>query len=317
MRYVRSGSIFAALFALAGAQALSARTELPINGSSGAAFKDECPAGQVLVGLNARRSEHVDQVQIICATIEGNKFGPELHYGPERGGRTGTPLESACQRGTIFEAELAMSSSNRQVANVQLGCRSLLNGSTDKLSFSREQMSGAGRGLGMQYLQKCPEGEVAVGIRGRADDYVAALGFICDVQPTAAAGVGGGGGKATLGEQGEALNKGLFGATFETESSLGGKFDIKLEIDYLDDKAKRYVVRGTLKNTDIGPQYNGTFTGTMSPNQVGIVQLDYFQPGSGQGGSVVFTFSADGQTVTGDGIHNRNLPFKWNGTRKD
>lgn len=317
MRHSMKFASAALLVALAAAKPALSRTELSVVGSSGTAFKDECPAGQYLVGLNARRSEYVDQVQIICAAIgAGGKFGEELYYGPERGGRTGTPLESACRGGTIIEAELAMSPSNRQISNVQLKCRSLLNGSTNTLSFSRNLGGGAMRGIGMQYLQECPDGEVATGIRGRADDYVGALGFICDTFVLSGTAGGGGGAAASLGEQGDALNRTLFADWFETESSLGGKFDIKLEITDVDEKSQRYIVGGTLRNTDIGPQYNGTFRGTMSPNQIGIVQLTYGQPAAAAKGSVVFTFSPDGETVTGDGIHEGHLPFKWNGRRK-
>ncbi len=329
MRYVRSSSILVAIFALAGTQALDARTEFPVVGSSGSSFTDECPAGQYLVGLNARQSTYVDQVQIICATIGADgAFGPELYYGPERGGRTGTPLESACNRGVVVAAELTMAASNRQMFNVELRCRYTRNSQSQKLSFTSG--GGGGKSVGTQYRQECPDGEVATGIKGRGDDYVAALGLICEAStisfgsappppppsppqqaqtPPERETPGSGNGSAT-GKIGQ------FDLPFESESSLGGKFDLKFQVAGMYRNPSRFHVTGTITNTDIGPEYNGTFDGTMPLNDTRTVTLNYEQPGAHAKGTVVFHFSADGETFTGDGMHMGATPFKWTGRRK-
>ncbi len=108
---------------------------------------------------------------------------------------------------------------------------------------------------------------------------------------------------------------GPFDLPYESESSLGGKFDIKLQVVGAYRNPTRFHVTGTLKNTDIGRQYDGSFEGTM-PMSGRVVTLTYNQPRANAHGTVVFTFSEDGETFTGDGMHMGTTPFKWTGRRK-
>ena len=152
-------------------------TAFPAVGSHGdATFRDQCAAGQFLVGFRVRAGSWVDQVAIVCAPQAANlKFGP-VGYGPPRGGNGGAaPTDFTCNPDGVVTSLLpTFTDGYRQVMTIQSWC------STIAPDFvTRIKAPGEGGIYGSQPEEVCPVGQVGVGLLGNYGKHVNAVGLIC------------------------------------------------------------------------------------------------------------------------------------------
>jgi hypothetical protein len=108
-----------------------------------------------------------------------------------------------------------------------------------------------------------------------------------------------------------------FGGKWETVTSSNGHFEIILQTVGdgmgLLGVSMPMQVFGTFTNTDGAHDYDGTLFGVVQPNSR---QLAYsYSQHTGEGGDGAFTLSADGNSLTGEGVHNGKDHFTWNGQR--
>jgi hypothetical protein len=94
----------------------SAKSFPPYGASGDASFRDTCPKGEYLVGLQVRSGAWLDQLAISCHSLTG-KGG--LHHGPAHGGEGGGPSEVRCPAGYIIRnMNFTMTSGNRQAVTL-------------------------------------------------------------------------------------------------------------------------------------------------------------------------------------------------------
>ncbi len=163
-------------------------TEFPAVGSNGdAPFRDDCTAGQYLIGLKGRAGAWIDQVGLICAPIQADLTSGPKSYGPARGGNGGTPVDQYCASGTVATSmSLHFTKDMKQVFSIDLTCTSVRTWQEQQPPASLEPVNlvTATDNLdvdpGANPTQTCPQGEVASGLNGQYGRHVNALGLICD-----------------------------------------------------------------------------------------------------------------------------------------
>ncbi len=162
---------FAAMLSFA-----SAATEFTPSGSSGGnAFRDDCPAGQFVVGARYRSGAWLDQFAILCAPVDAAGMTGAPTPGTPFGGGGGGPGEKVCNPGYIVTGALILlHPGNQFVHMMDLNCRSTV--STARYSLTNV---GSPSSLFGDVGQFCPEGEAVTGIKGRAGLYLDAIGMIC------------------------------------------------------------------------------------------------------------------------------------------
>jgi len=75
----------------------------PHGGQGSADDTDKCPTGTFLVGLSVRSGAVVDQMSLVCASIDPNTGATGLQQDvlPPRGGTGGNPSRATCLPGFI------------------------------------------------------------------------------------------------------------------------------------------------------------------------------------------------------------------------
>ena len=181
-----SGPIIAILaLVFLGPGSVTAKEFAPEGGSGGTPFRDLCPAGQYLVGTNARTGAVVDQISITCAPVKPDGTVGALFHGPTRGGPGGgTPKEpgnknkerrTTCADNEIVTAMglLPGEQQSRQVV------RLIIFNCVSTTGTARHNLDIGDAPLFPTINQACPDGEAAMGLQGRAGAHVDALGLIC------------------------------------------------------------------------------------------------------------------------------------------
>lgn len=177
-------------------QALAA--ELPVRGGKGGEyFHDACPAGSYLVGLEGRNGAWVDQIAPICAPWRWDlrAFGPPLTgalHGTSGGGvfnkRICSP-DKAITQWFLFPTVGNGSREPKFVETIHGKCDRieppfLSKKKLESLSFGCSAPFTCMRGLPREtWMEACPQGELAVGIHGRAGLFLDAIGLICAPRP--------------------------------------------------------------------------------------------------------------------------------------
>ncbi len=165
-----------------------------MGGPGGNYFGHACGPGRVLVGVRGYAGVWIDSVQAVCARVEADGVSAPQAEGPVFGGNRPPGGGTYCQRRTTVAAGLAADENkdNRLLGYVAVSCKHLLNGTTFPEApalkgsgrLASEPSGGSGADLFVRPArQECPTGTVAVGIHGRAGQFVDALGLLCGPKP--------------------------------------------------------------------------------------------------------------------------------------
>jgi len=315
-----------------------AETNFPVIGGSGnGSFEDRCPTGQYLMGIKGHAGAWTDEVQIVCQRIYGvpdqgdpsrmDRYYFDLHnlyLGAPRGGGGGGLTSAFCPQSEVIGLFPYMTDGNRQVKAFTLTCNGK-NGHAEfyvQFNVSRNTVSSnynfhsdaPGR-------QRCPTGEVGVGVRGRYGQDVNAISLICDVfnvppitnavlhpnqstpsparsnLPIKVTGVQSGGANR--------FPASLFPGNWAVTSNMGS-----FELDMVQLTAS--ALFGEIANGNAVDK--GTLRGTQSDSM--HAQLTLKQPGRNRSGTISITVSSDGNSFTGSGTLSDGQPITWQGTKK-
>jgi hypothetical protein len=171
--------------------AFSAGTNTAVRGNElgGTEYVDACPAGKVLVGLNAKIGASFDQVQAVCAPVvidaaAAVTFGaPETPF-PFRGSNNGTDASAMCPANQMVIGFVGRAGA--LVDQVSLRCAPVVVNESSgayavKLGAITTGMPVGGTG-GVAFADTdCATGSVATGAYIRAGGSVDALGLLCGV----------------------------------------------------------------------------------------------------------------------------------------
>ena len=176
---------------------------LPIfGGYGGNNFEYICGPGRGLVGVRGYTGVWIDNVQAVCAKFEDNGFADPQREGPVFGGDRPTTNYSTCFNITsadylssvgVAGLEVDVNKHKRFLGYIRPVCadlttRSLLPGPMKAMRGTGLLASEPSNTSGSELLikperQECPAGMVAVGIRGRAGQFLDALGLVCGPKP--------------------------------------------------------------------------------------------------------------------------------------
>lgn len=169
--------------------------DLPIYGGlGGQRFRAECPKGSYLVGLAGRTGAWVDRIAPVCAPwLRGSQTLGTPTMGQSFGMSGGGQEQQAlCTSGNTFAVQswkiTLLTSDNHYVQFIQAYCTSLVPSSAyGILVFGQKDPYADNLALGpfgsKPPEQTCPDGEVAVGFRVRAGQFIDAIGMICGPVP--------------------------------------------------------------------------------------------------------------------------------------
>ena len=163
-------------------------------GYGGNNFEYICGPGQVLVGVRGYTGVWIDNVQAVCAKVEEGKRNVGQPEGPVFGGNRPLTNSSGCAIGTVATGlDVDVSKEKRFLGYIAPRCAVLVNGSFLQqpipmrgTGLLASEPSGGGSGSELfvkPARQDCPAGMVAVGIRGRAGQFLDALGLVCGPKP--------------------------------------------------------------------------------------------------------------------------------------
>jgi hypothetical protein len=161
----------------------SARTVFDYYGDKGAmGVSDECPAGSYFVGVVGATGEWIDQITVVCGTIQPDGSIKGSKTIASRGGGGGTFKSVLCGTNEAVTGFQAFRTKNYEIAAVTIWCTNLQTFVSHSLDFSGDHY---------QYFgpeQNCKTGELGAGLVIRYGKYVNGLGLICgDYHPVATA----------------------------------------------------------------------------------------------------------------------------------
>lgn len=170
-------------------------------GSGGTPFRDECPKGWYLVGLDGRAGEWVDRIATVCAPWLRDKqtFGKPAvgrYHGDSTGGVKREPIcwGLGINNRVVQSWELTRLTGDKKfVRYIIVNCTSLASPTaTGRFTFGGPITADEGTTFfdeaGTQRPDAplntaCPAGEVAIGIHGRAGLFLDQIGLICGHSP--------------------------------------------------------------------------------------------------------------------------------------
>ncbi|HJQ37954.1 MAG TPA: hypothetical protein VKB93_12520 [Thermoanaerobaculia bacterium] len=164
-------------------------------GVSGAEFTSRCRPGAVMIGLDVNSGVYVDSVAARCALVGSNAMWLRRRFvfrqgslfyestGARAGGPGGSPASLRCAADS--GVTVLMGASGTAIDRLGIECRPLSSaggggtiGTTTTASPSAQAPVG---GLGgSSFRLECPAGQVAVGIRGRAQPYLQQVDLVCE-----------------------------------------------------------------------------------------------------------------------------------------
>jgi hypothetical protein len=185
-------SLLAAL-ALPAAMPAQAQQGTIHGGPGGRYFEYTCPAGWVLVGVRGSAGILLDNIQAICGRVgQGNQIMESSAQGPVFGGNRPLDKGATCPAAyAITLAIIAENDSNPHVGAIKLTCTELVNrqyggnvgidirGSGNLAGYESTTFFSPGRDSGTDSEVSACNGQYAVGIRGRAQNYLDAFGLVC------------------------------------------------------------------------------------------------------------------------------------------
>lgn len=200
-----AGGVAAALAVASGALASAASAAValpPMGGPGGGPFEAACPAGLFLWGLELRTGDDVDAARPVCARpVREDAVTGDVAIEPWHGGGGGGIRRLTCPLSRPVVLGLGVVAEGQEtfiINSVRLYCGTL----TDRPQAQGAQASAVfdgppyrpSSGWGLTQFtqepvasaQRCPDGLVASGIRGRSGVWLDALGLICDTPPFSA-----------------------------------------------------------------------------------------------------------------------------------
>lgn len=157
----------------------------PLGGNGGIQFVARCPQGQLLTGFELRVGDTVDAISPICVAAYGpNEIGPLQPYPSKFGGDGGHPLQIICPSDAPIVIKMDIAWAGRELFSVSyIGLSCGVASSTTQTPTKYPTVNAytrfddaAKRG---GEAETCPPGLVAVGISGRAGQWLDALGLTC------------------------------------------------------------------------------------------------------------------------------------------
>ncbi|MEX1362213.1 MAG: DUF4215 domain-containing protein [Nannocystaceae bacterium] len=167
-------------------------TPLPLRGGGGGgAFEEECPEGEVVIGVMGRAGAYVDRVQVQCGSVEltSSETGSiQVSVEPggtmtPQGGGGGGDFSLGCEPGQVVVGFGGRSGS--YLDQLSLRCAPVLvlddpQAGAMSIGFGAAvNTESAGGGGGGSFIAECPVGEVATIARGRAGNFLDAFGLSC------------------------------------------------------------------------------------------------------------------------------------------
>jgi hypothetical protein len=140
-----------------------------------------CGPGHVLTGVRARADAFVFAVGLTCRTVlPDGTLGPETSVGEMAGGPSGDPVTVGCASGQVLSA--AEVRAGAYVQSLTLTCsgwdpgrRRVMARSAQRLAIGQPSPGAA------EHRTRCEfETQPMIGVWGRAQSLVDAVGFICD-----------------------------------------------------------------------------------------------------------------------------------------
>ncbi len=199
---VRIGAvlIFAMLCRVAGAQSY-----LPIlGGPGGGSFEEQCGAGQNLLGFELRTGDDVDAIRPVCAAtyaesqVAAPVVGVSAQDGSWRGGPGGGQrhvLLCPDHNPIVLGMEVYAEGADTVIVNsIALYCGNAVSGAQTVSSYPSAVFEAPQYKMKGGFLQgadptphtegddRCPMGQVGIGMHGRSGNWLDAVGLICDVR---------------------------------------------------------------------------------------------------------------------------------------
>lgn len=135
---------------------------------------DHCPGNEVMVGVRYRAGAWIDQLSVACAPVGADGRLGAPHFLAPRGGGGGTrPTDALCPPtpGAISGIAFVLTDKDREVGRITLSCM-------QKLGSTPLEVGPASSGSSVR-VQRCPAGQVAVGLGMRTGDAVNKLELMC------------------------------------------------------------------------------------------------------------------------------------------
>lgn len=149
----------------------------PFGGVGDHDVTDNCPSGQILVGLSLRSGAWVDQIALTCAPVDPatGATGLAKDVLPARGGTGGGPSSGTCLPGFVIHGVgLMMTGGERQIRSFVFECVSTTSTARHSLDLGNSSP------YFPSIFEMCPTGEAVVGARIRYGKHVNAIGLVCD-----------------------------------------------------------------------------------------------------------------------------------------
>lgn len=178
---IAAAAIAALSLSLGGvASATSVKSELA-GGTHGKSFALEC-AHEALAGIELRQDDSVHRVQLVCArpTAAGDLDPPHLFDGAAKGDRIGSKKTIMCPENYGIYS-LTVVDDGDGVLDVALNCKDVTEGTVTEVDTGWDIDHGGGgapAGTNLNFLT-CDDGSYGVGLHGRVDGSITALGLIC------------------------------------------------------------------------------------------------------------------------------------------
>jgi pimeloyl-ACP methyl ester carboxylesterase len=163
---------------------VSARTEFDVYGARGdAGHTDQCPAGQYMMGVEARTGAWFDQIAVVCGALQGDGALVRAKTLDRRGGGGGAPAESICGTNEAVSQLRSWRTDAYQIRSIELTCQNVKTGSTHVLSLRGTQTSPDAHSP----PHTCKLPERGTGLVIRHGKHVNGLALVCDTRLAPAA----------------------------------------------------------------------------------------------------------------------------------
>ena len=164
---------------------------MPIGGGGGGPFEAHCPANQYLVGFDLYAADDVDAIRPLCVVAYGlREVSPPASESNWYGGSGGRFTNVVCPSYTPIVTGMFVAwegVDTKVVNNIHLFCGEAAGAQVvndvPSAVFDAPKYEGSGlmhsySGAGKE-TQRCPAGQLAVGLHGRSGIWVDAIGLIC------------------------------------------------------------------------------------------------------------------------------------------
>ena len=183
------------------APASAQEVQAPVAGGPGGSyFEYSCGPGRMLVGLRGSAGVLVDAVQAVCARVDAAGYVSEARLaGPVFGGTRPFDKAADCpDQQAIQSIRVSQTENQPLVGSIQITCLEVarfadggrteleIEGSGHLAGYESPGMVISTYNPGEYGQSSCPGETFAVGIRGRASQYLDALGLICAPKAAAA-----------------------------------------------------------------------------------------------------------------------------------